>query len=144
MTACVLDASVAAKWFLPSANEPLATEAVGVLRDHTVGRLELLAPDLLWPELGNILWKAVRLHRMTPQSAIEAIRSFEDLRISIRPSQPLLEDAFEIARTFDRTVYDSLYVALAIATNAPLVTADEHLANALAARLPVRWLGALL
>ena len=47
-----------------------------------------------------------------------------------------------IAITFDRTVYDSLYVALAISHNTSLVTADERLANAVAARLPVKWLGA--
>ncbi len=45
--------------------------------------------------------------------------------------------------TFDRTVYDSLYVALAVDSKAELVTVDEKLANALAARLPVKWLGAL-
>jgi predicted nucleic acid-binding protein len=54
-----------------------------------------------------------------------------------------LEEAFSIAATFNRTVYDSLYVALAVRSKADLVTADERLANALAARLPVKWLGAV-
>jgi predicted nucleic acid-binding protein len=48
-----------------------------------------------------------------------------------------------IARAFDRTVYEAVYVALAVVSNAPLLTADERLANALAARFPVRWLGGL-
>ena len=52
-------------------------------------------------------------------------------------------DAFVIASAFDRSVYDGMYVALAVATNTPLLTADERLANALAARFPVRWLGAV-
>ena len=47
------------------------------------------------------------------------------------------------AATFSRTVYDGVYVALAVHSNMPLVTADERLANALAARFPIRWLGAL-
>jgi predicted nucleic acid-binding protein len=42
----------------------------------------------------------------------------------------------------DRTVYDSIYVALALQYKADLFTADERLANALAARFPVKWLGA--
>ena len=43
----------------------------------------------------------------------------------------------------DRTVYDSLYVALAVQSKSVMITADERLANALAAKLPVKWLGAL-
>ena len=48
-----------------------------------------------------------------------------------------------IAATFDRPVYDCIYVALSVASNVPLVTADEGLVNAFAARFPVRWLGSL-
>jgi predicted nucleic acid-binding protein len=54
-----------------------------------------------------------------------------------------LEEAFSIAATFDRSVYDSLYVALAARLKAELVTADDRLANALAANLPVKWLGSI-
>jgi predicted nucleic acid-binding protein len=40
-------------------------------------------------------------------------------------------------------VYDSLYVALAVQAKTELITADERLANSLAAHLPVKWLGIL-
>jgi hypothetical protein len=46
------------------------------------------------------------------------------------PSLVLLDLAFDIASGFDRTVYDSLYLALAVQSKAQLVTADEKLANA--------------
>jgi predicted nucleic acid-binding protein len=42
---------------------------------------------------------------------------------------------------WDRSFYDSLYVALALATKTELITADERLVNALGSRFPVRWLG---
>jgi predicted nucleic acid-binding protein len=48
----------------------------------------------------------------------------------------------QLAVTSRRTVYDSLYVALAMQSQSVLITADERLANALAARFPVKWLGA--
>jgi predicted nucleic acid-binding protein len=57
-------------------------------------------------------------------------------------SRPLLPNAFAIATTFGRTVYDATDVALAVESGAPLVTADERLVNALEGRFPVRWLGA--
>ena len=42
----------------------------------------------------------------------------------------------------ERSVYDCLYIALAIRYDAEMITADERLANSVAARLPVKWLGA--
>jgi predicted nucleic acid-binding protein len=50
MTRLVVDASVAAKWLV---TEPLSDRALALLG----GANELIAPDLLLPEVGNILWK---------------------------------------------------------------------------------------
>jgi predicted nucleic acid-binding protein len=141
--ACVLDASVAVKWFLRGATEALAAEAGQVLEAYAAGRLRLLVPDLFWLEVGNVLWKAVRQGRMSRASADQALAALQDRRIATAPTAPLLADAFAIAVSFDRTVYDSVYIALAILSDMPLLTADERLANAMAARFPIRWLGAL-
>ena len=46
-----------------------------------------------------------------------------------------------IARNYDRSFYDSLYLAVAAKQQAVLITADEKLANATAAYLPVKWIG---
>lgn len=143
MTAYVLDASVAAKWFLPAAGETLAAEAMQILEAYAGGRLRLLAPDLFWPELGVILWKAVRQGRIWRTTAEKAIAALEERQIATAPSRPLVKDAFAIASAFERSVSDGVYVALAVATNTPLLTADERLASALAVQFPVRWLGAM-
>ena len=141
MTACVLDASVAVKWFLPPAQETLTEEALRLLENYANGDMSLVVPDLFWPEIGNIFWKAIRLRRISRESAESALVALEEQRITTVPTSPLLKDAFAIAATFDRTVYDSTYVALSIASNVPLITADERLANALGTRFSVRWLG---
>ncbi|MBZ5621901.1 MAG: type II toxin-antitoxin system VapC family toxin [Acidobacteriia bacterium] len=142
MTSYVVDASVAAKWFLPAAGEPHADQALQLLRDYTSASLGLIVPDLFWPEFGNILWKASRRQgRMSLRSAEAAIAEMGKLTIPTSSSMPLLSEAFAIAAAFDRTVYDAVYVALAVSTGAPLLTADERLANALATRFPVRWIG---
>jgi predicted nucleic acid-binding protein len=85
----------------------------------------------------------MRQERISRASAEQALAALEGQRITTAPTAPLLADAFAIAASQDRSVYDSIYVALAVLSNTPLVTADERLANALAARFPVRWLGAL-
>ena len=48
------------------------------------------------------------------------------------PSGLVLEGALEIALGTGRSVYDGMYLALAIALDCRLVTADERFAHALA------------
>lgn len=143
MTAYVLDASVAAKWFLPGPEEPLASEAMQVLAGYARGEVRLIVPDLFWAEFGNIIWKAVRQRRISRSSAQDAITELCARNFPTTPCQPLLPDAFAIASACDRSVYDGIYVALAVASATPLLTADERLANAMAVRFPIRWLGAV-
>jgi len=139
----VIDASVAAKWFLPLSGEPLADEALQLLTGYAEGRWQFAVPDLFWAECANILWKAVRQGRWTRSAAEKAILALQARRLPTTSSQDLLEEAFSIAATFDHTVYDSLYVALAVRSKGELVTADARLAHALAAYLPVKWLGSV-
>jgi len=141
--ACVLDASVAANWFLPPGQEPMAEEALQILQDLGGGKVRLLVPALFWPEFGNILWKAARIGRISRKTAEESLDAIGMVGLTTAPSRPLLKNAFAIALTFGRSVYDSVYVALAVESGAPLVTADERMANVLAAMFPVRWLGSL-
>ena len=144
MSSFVLDASVAAKWFLPSAHEPLVIEALALLRSYTQGQLRFIVPDLFWAEFGNVMWKAARLGRCSRQEAESAIAVMREHRVPAIASAILVKDAFAIAANFNRTVYDSIYVALAVTSHTPLITADEKLAGALALYFPVKWLGAHL
>jgi predicted nucleic acid-binding protein len=139
----VLDASVAAKWVLPPEHEELAFEAIQVFDMFSRGEIELLIPDLFWAELGNILWKAARSGRLTKATASEALDFLLGLRLTCFPMQPLAAEAARIAFHFDRPVYDSIYLALALDQSCPFLTADKKLVNAVGASLPVRWLGAL-
>jgi predicted nucleic acid-binding protein len=143
LTAYVLDASVAAKWFLRGPDETLVEEAAAILDGWVSDRLQLIVPDLFWAEMGSILRKASRLGRIPKVSAREALAALVEQKLCTFPTLPLLNDAYTIAESFDRSVYDALYVALAIASNYVLVTADEKLANAVAAHFPVKWLGAV-
>jgi len=142
VTSFVLDASVAAKWMLPAKGELLRPQAFRLLDAYEVGDVDLVVPDIFWAECGNVVWKAVRQQRLDRSSAEFAIWSLTLRNIPTISSAKFLQSALSIALDFGRSVYDSLYVALAAQSKAPLLTADERLANALAARFPVKWLGA--
>ena len=142
MTSVVVDASVAVKWCLPSLREELVAEAEELLASNRRDEIRFLVPDLFWVELANALWKAVRRAEISADNAVAAISFVRDLGIATVSSLDLVPQALNVAVTSGRTVYDSLYVALAMQSKSELITADERLANALAARLPVKWLGA--
>ena len=143
MTTVVLDASVALKWVLPPQNEALVPEALRLLQRYTQSEERFVVPDVFWAEVGNVAWKAVRLGRWTAGEAQSAIGDLTQRDFPTISSKDLLVTAFAIAAGFDRSLYDSLYVALAVATRCEMITADEKLANAVGTRLPVKWLGAL-
>ena len=143
MNLFVLDASVAAKWFLPPENEPLAEEAWNILKGFQADELRLIVPDLFWAEVTNVLWKVVRQGRYDQSAAEPALAMFRSLQLPTISSLSLVGIAFSLACTHARTVYDCIYVALALESKATLLTADEKLANALAGSLPVKYLGAV-
>ncbi|MFZ0731302.1 MAG: type II toxin-antitoxin system VapC family toxin [Candidatus Sulfotelmatobacter sp.] len=142
MTGLVLDASVALKWAIPAANEPLTDESVRLFRRFVDSEIAFLVPDVFWAEIGNVLWKGVKRQRWSRADAEVIAAEFKAHDFRTVPSQLLLPEALRIAFAYDRNIYDCLYVALAVESQLQLITADERLANALAARFPVKWLGA--
>lgn len=49
MSLLVIDASVAAEWFLPSQAETLVEEGVKLLDRYAAGQDRFVVPDLFWP-----------------------------------------------------------------------------------------------
>ena len=126
MTALVIASSVAIKWYVP---EAYAAEALRVRN----GSDPLHAPDFLEVELAAILWKKIRRGLMT-RSLADSVRA--DLPalglVTFHPTRPLVPPAFDLADRTGRTVYDCLYLALAIQLGGVMVTADDKLVNSLA------------
>ncbi|MCS7300983.1 MAG: type II toxin-antitoxin system VapC family toxin, partial [Fimbriimonadales bacterium] len=106
------------------------------------GRLEIFAPDLLGYEYTNALWVAVRNARLTQSDARTAIHSFQRLGIQYRSIQTVWSRAVDIAFQYQRTFYDSVYVAVAEQLGVWFFTGDRRLYNALQPHLAfVRWVG---
>jgi predicted nucleic acid-binding protein len=137
----VVDASVGAKWASPEIVEPLADRADRFLRAYVEGTVQVVVPDLFWIEIGNFLWKAAKRGEITAALARRGLEVMLNRDFPTVPSRAVLPEALKIAVDFGGTVYDSTYVALAVATGNELLTADEPMVKALGSRFPVRWLG---
>jgi predicted nucleic acid-binding protein len=121
----VVDASVAVKWFVPENYSDDATRLLDV-------RFRRHVPVLLHSEVGQTIWKKVN-HRKEIYAAEgrSIVRGLMITPLELHAVTPLLEPAFDIALATGRTVYDSIYVALAVALGCKFVTADRKLYNAL-------------
>ena len=137
-----MDASVGAKWCMPIAGEDLLPEALALLEAFRGGQSRVVVPELFWTEITSALWKAVRRSKLSLSDAASALSWLQKTEIVSVSTSHLLTHALSVAARYNRTVYDCVYVALALESGMELITADERLANALAAYFPVKWLGA--
>jgi len=137
MKAVVIDASaVAAAIFL----EPHAPAAQRLLGSDS----PLYAPDLIYAEVANVIWKRFRRGDIDQRNAAGFLHDATQLPIRLVPSEQLLAPALALAMQTDRTVYDCLYLALAVQMNSVMVSDDRRLVNALSSgplKRHVAWLG---
>ncbi len=137
MSLLVIDASVAAKWFLAEADSDAARRLLD-------GEPQFAAPDLLFAEVGNVLLKAVRRDELLMRRAARCLTLLSSVPMDLHPVAGLAADALQLAARCRLGFYDAVYAALAARTGAQLVTADESLARALRGHglhQLVRWLG---
>lgn len=124
MTAVVVDASIAAAWFLPDEQNALADrvmEGLGADPGH--------APALFWFEARSLFIVAERRGRLRPGEAIAVmtqLRAFPIVNGGDGEDQAIIA----LAARRGLTGYDAAYLALALAEDLPLATLDRKLAAA--------------
>lgn len=91
----------------------------------------MIAPDLIYAEIGNIIWKIQRFQSLNYEDAQNILDLFQKIPLQIISAQELLKDAYDFAIKYQRSVYDSLYVILSLKENCRFVSADEKLYNAI-------------
>ena len=122
----VVDASVAAKWFLPEAD----SEAAGRL---LTGRRKLLAPDLIRVEVAAAITRRARLGELTEGQARTLVAAWTRAvaRGVVTPvaAPGDFDGAVELALQLRHPLQDCFYLALARRLAVPLVTADRTFAK---------------
>lgn len=120
----MIDASVLIKFYVP---EVLSDKASHLLDAVKEGDFSFLAPDLIFPEAGNILWKKHRLKELSASEVNEITDAVVLLPVRVESSKALLPLATGIAMTYGITVYDAVYLALARIRETRMITADKKL-----------------
>ena len=96
-----------------------------------MGRTEAHAPELLFPEVGNALWKAVRFSGYDRAAAVSAMVVLPQLGLQIHPHGPIAALSLALACERGISVYEASYVTLTRTLHLPLITADLRLVRAM-------------
>ena len=121
-----MDASVVAKWVLPG--EPYQENAVKLKEDHVSGVAFLSAPAFITQEVGNALWRAVKLGRIVEEDAQDALEALNDMGIELHElNWTQISQELSIACKLDLTIYDASYLLLSERLKASFITADNKL-----------------
>lgn len=118
----VLDASAAIEWLLQT------SKGARVARRILSSGETLHAPHLLDVEVTQVFRRQVAQGAITTSRAEEALQDLLDLRVSRHPHVLFLRRVWELRDNL--TAYDALYVVLAEALDATLLTCDGKLALA--------------
>lgn len=124
MSRFVLDASVTGAWLLEDEDDPVANAAMSRLATGLA-----LVPQLWHLEVRNMLVVAERRRRLGAVGLENGLRRVGELPIRA-DTEPDLGTALALARRRRLTIYDALYLELALRADAPLSTDDRTLASA--------------
>ena len=116
----VVDASVAARWFLPLDKADAASDLL------TSGE-RIIAPDLIIVELTNVAWKSATFGNALLETVTDFIAKSAQYFHELVPASELKDRALNLAIALKHPAYDCFYLALAEQRGCRLVTADARL-----------------
>ena len=122
MKSFVIDASVAIKWFLPdAADEPNTLEALDLLLQLRAAEISLVQPAHWKAEVASILARRVPT---TATADLDDLNLLEGIRIIDTPL--IYHRAVQLAIDLSHHLFDTLYHATALETEAVMITADRR------------------
>ena len=125
MAIYVVDASVMIQYLIAQSYTPEARVLVARLYQGD----QLHIPEFCLLECVNVLWKEVRFRGLPQTQAEQMVNELLALSFREMPTSHLLPRALQLGLIHQLAVYDSLYIALALSLNCPLITVDDRQSN---------------
>ena len=116
----VIDASALVDLVVQSERAPAVAQAVGAT--------DMVAPDVVNPEVLSILRRLERTGELAAREAVQAVEDLMDAPLRRFSTLPLLAEAWSLRANVSAA--DACYVVLARILRCPLVTADRKLSRA--------------
>ena len=123
----VLDCSVAAKWVLP---EPDRAPALEWFERYASGEVLLIAPDILLAEFASLVAKRNRRKQISAEQAHQACSLMTKCAPRLFETRPRLVRALDLSVQHQLSLWDCIYLALAVEHDCPVLTADLRLFRA--------------
>lgn len=83
-----------------------------------------IAPQLIYAECANLIWKKARRGELTPTEAEDAAAFVNDFAIETVALKELVSISVDLSLRLDHAAYDCFYLALAVLQDCPFITAD--------------------
>jgi predicted nucleic acid-binding protein len=128
MTAYVMDASAWLRLFLRDG--PAVPGLEQAAQQVETGAASFAAPELILVEAGHALIRKVRRKQIRQADWPVLWQDMRRVPIDLLSGEEHMDDALELALRHNLSVYDALYLAIAVHMGATLFTADDALSAA--------------
>lgn len=118
----ILDASIVIQRFI----QQEYTWQTVILFNQLLEGDQFYLPEFCLLECTNVVGKQVRFYGLPESQGKLLIEDMQSIPFQIRSVSNLLSSALNIGLTYQLAIYDSLYIALALDLNYPLITVDKR------------------
>ena len=126
MTTIIPDASAAGAWMFPDESDPTVDALLDAVEE---GEYDGLVPVHWFLEVRNSLVMGARRGRIAREDVAEYLSDLSSLDLTA-DTEADLDEVVELAMRYGLTMYDAVYLELALRTGSPLATLDAQLRRA--------------
>jgi predicted nucleic acid-binding protein len=122
---CVIDTSAPIRLFVPDGPIPRGLEKF--LQGVELGDNIAIAPELLLVKAANVLARKRKMGELSEAESAPLLADVLGMPIRYFSHGPLIPAAFDLSLEHGITLYDAVYLALALEKGAILFSADEEM-----------------